>query len=71
MHITTVGLDLAKQVFQVCVMSAGGKTRITHRKLTRAKFVEAIVRFEPTVIAMEACARIYVQALQLGEPVLL
>jgi transposase len=56
MKTKLIGIDLAKNVFQVCVLNDGRKASIEHRKLTRAKFIRTMVHYEPTTIAMEACA---------------
>ncbi|MBC8949924.1 transposase [Xenorhabdus sp. TS4] len=54
--IKVVGIDLAKNVFQVCVWMADGSVA-SHRKLSRQKLLDTVRSFPPgTVIAMEACA---------------
>ena len=54
MHATTVGVDLAKNVFQVAV--AGGDWRIIERhRLTRAKFGAYFVQLPKCRVVMEAC----------------
>jgi transposase len=54
MKAKLVGIDLAKSVFQVCVIALGGSV-LFNRKFTRAKFIEWLKDLEPTTIAMEAC----------------
>ena len=54
MKITTVGLDLAKQVFQVHGVDAQGTT-VLRKKLERSKVLEFFVNLPPCLIGMEAC----------------
>ncbi|WP_416777572.1 IS110 family transposase [Xenorhabdus budapestensis] len=54
--IKVVGIDLAKNVFQVCVWMADGSVA-SNRKIARQKLLDTVRSFPPgTVIAMEACA---------------
>lgn len=55
MKVTTVGLDLAKSVFQVHGINAAGH-REFNRQLRRNQVIEAFARLEPCVVAMESCA---------------
>jgi transposase len=54
MKITTIGVDLAKQVFQLhCVDDQG---RVVLRKaISRSQFLAFFIRQEPCLIGMEAC----------------
>jgi transposase len=54
-YSTTVGVDLAKNVIQVSVVSPRGKERL-NRSLTRRKFAEFLAKQRPALIAFEACA---------------
>jgi len=54
MNIKTIGIDIAKNVFQVHGMDARGKTVLTKR-LSRAKLSEFIATLPPCLIGMEAC----------------
>ena len=54
-HSTTVGVDLAKNVIQVSVVSARGK-ELSNRSLTRHKFAEFLGKQKPALVAFEACA---------------
>jgi transposase len=54
-YSTTVGVDLAKNVIQVSVVSPRGKERI-NRSLTRRKFAEFLAKQQPALVAFEACA---------------
>ena len=53
-EITTVGLDLAKNVFQANGADASGRA-VLRRKLRRAQVLEFFSQLPPCVVAMEAC----------------
>ena len=55
MNITTVGIDLAKNVMQVHGVDARGKA-IVRRQLRRAQLVPFFAQLPPCLIGMEACA---------------
>ena len=50
-----IGIDLAKNMFQICAINQAGKEAF-NRSVTRAKLVTTMTGFEPTTVAMEACA---------------
>jgi transposase len=53
---TTVGIDLAKEVFAVCVMDGAGQV-IERQRLRRAAFERWLLSLQGAcVIAMEACS---------------
>ena len=54
-YSTTVGVDLAKNVIQISVVSGRGK-ELFNRSLTRRKFAEFLVRQKPALVAFESCA---------------
>jgi len=54
MKITTAGIDLAKNVFQIHGVDAQGKA-VLRKKLDRSKMVEYFVKMPPCLIGMEAC----------------
>ena len=54
-EIATVGLDLAKRVFQVHAIGADGKI-ILRRQLHRAEMLKFVVSLPPCLVRMEACA---------------
>jgi len=54
-HSTTVGVDLAKNVIQISVISSRGK-ELSNRALTRTKFAEFLCKQKPSLVAFEACA---------------
>lgn len=51
---TMIGIDLAKQVFQVCIATTKGHVK-TNKTVTRGKLEALIARQPPAVIVMEAC----------------
>ena len=55
MQITTIGLDLAKNVFQIHGIDAGGSV-VARCKLRRAKVRDFFAGLAPCLIGMEACA---------------
>ena len=55
MQISTIGIDLAKNVFQVHGIDAAGKVIIT-KKLRRSQVLPLFEKLPPCLIGMEACA---------------
>ena len=55
MQITTIGLDLAKNVFQVHGVDEVGKLTIT-RQLRRGQLIGFFKKLPPCLVGMEACA---------------
>ena len=53
--ITMVGLDLAKNVFQLHGVDAQGHQRLA-RQVKRAQLMSTVAQLPPCTIAMEACA---------------
>ena len=53
-EITTVGLDLAKNVFQVHGADTRGSV-VLRKKLRRAQVLEFFGKVPPCLVAMEAC----------------
>ena len=53
-EITIVGVDLAKQVFQIHGATADGRT-IFRKKLSRPQFAKFMEALPPCIVAMEAC----------------
>jgi transposase len=66
MHITTVGLDLAKNVFQVHGITHGG-TVAFNRSLRRAQLLAFFERLEPCLVGMEACGSSHYWARELSK----
>jgi transposase len=54
-HLNTVGVDLAKNIIQVSVVSSFGKEQM-NRSLTRTKFAEFLGKQKTSLVAFEACA---------------
>jgi transposase len=54
MNTTTIGLDIAKRVFQVHGVNTRGQTTMT-RRLKRAEVLRAFANLPPCLIGMEAC----------------
>ena len=53
-HCKLIAVDLAKSVFQVCVIDEKNEVA-SNKKFSRAKFIEEIAQYQPTTIVMEAC----------------
>ena len=54
MQVTTVGLDLAKNIFQVHWITADG-TVAYNKSLRRAQLMQFFEKLEPCLIGLEAC----------------
>ncbi|MFK7880138.1 hypothetical protein [Roseobacter sp.] len=54
MTVTTSGLDLAKDVFQVHCVSAMGR-KIINKKIKRTKLLPFFETLQRCVVGMEAC----------------
>ena len=52
--ITTIGLDLAKKVFQVHGVDSEGKV-VVARKLRRKEVLAFFAKLPPCLVGMEAC----------------
>ena len=65
MNISTIGLDLAKNVFQVHGIDDTGKV-IVRRSLRRRQVLPLFGKLEPCLIGMEACgtSHFWARALQ-------
>ena len=51
MKTTTVGIDLAKNVFQACALNQASKV-ISNHAVKRAALTETVAQLQPTLIAM-------------------
>ena len=65
-QITTIGLDIAKSVFQVHGIDAAGEV-IVRRRLTRPRVLLFFAKLKPCRIGIEACATSHFWARQLRE----
>ncbi len=54
-HLNTIGVDLAKNIIQVSVVSVRSK-ELLNRSLTRRKFAEFLGKQKTSLVAFEACA---------------
>ena len=54
MQVSTIGVDLAKNVFQVHGVDSAGKVVIT-RQLRRKQVIDFFSKFPPCLVGMEAC----------------
>ena len=54
MQVTTVGLDLAKHVFQVHGVDRRGRV-VLRKRLSRSRLLDFFANLPPCVIGMEAC----------------
>jgi transposase len=55
MSVVTIGLDLAKTVFQVHGVDEAGVT-VLRRKLARAEMMSFFTKQPPCIVGMEACS---------------
>ena len=53
-NITILGIDLAKNVFELCGLGSGGEV-VYSRSVKRKDFLRTVVQLEVRQIAMEAC----------------
>src|SRR6516162_4747742 len=63
-EVTTIGLDLAKHVFQVHGVDAEGAT-ILRKQLRRAQLLAFFSRLPPCLVGLEACATAHYWAREL------
>jgi transposase len=66
MHITTIGVDLAKRVFAVHGIDKQGKTALK-KTLRREQMVPFFAKLQPCTVAMEACGSAHYWARQLAQ----
>jgi hypothetical protein len=64
-EITTIGLDLAKHVFQVHGIDAEGRT-VLRKRLRRGQVVAFFSRLPRCLVGLEACATAHYWARELG-----
>ena len=65
MHITTLGIDLAKSVFQLHGAGADGAV-VLQKKLRRSAVLDFLGRLEACLVGMEACATSHYWARQIA-----
>src|ERR1700738_4965971 len=66
MQISTIGIDLAKTVFQLHAVDADGAT-VIRKRLRRAEVLSFFAGLEPCLIGMEACATSHYWARELAK----
>ena len=66
MQVSTIGIDLAKNVFQVHGVDGQGKVVLT-RQLRRKQVIEFFNKIPPCLIGMEACATSHYWARELSK----
>ena len=66
MKITTVGIDLAKSVFQVHGVDERGKA-VLRKQLKRAEMLKFFANLPPCLVGMEACGSAHYWARKLIE----
>src|SRR5262245_13929890 len=62
--VTTIGLDIAKSVFQIHAIDAEGKA-VVRQQLKRARVLPFFKKLQPCVVGIEACASSYYWAREL------
>ena len=65
-EIITVGLDLAKNVFQVHGADGAGRS-VLHKKLPRAQVLEVFGQLPTCVVAREACGGCHFWGREIGK----
>ncbi|SPW32405.1 Uncharacterised protein [Edwardsiella tarda] len=65
MSVKTIGIDLAKEVFQIHGIDEHGN-RLFNKQLKRAKMLSFFANIPPCLIGMEACASAHFWAGKLG-----
>ena len=65
MQVTTIGLDLAKQVFQIHGVDAAGAV-VVRRKLRRSEVLSFFSKLQACLVGMEACATSHYWARELA-----
>lgn len=54
MQVKLIGIDLAKNVFQICSVNQAGKV-VFNRQRTRENFLAELCKYPEVPIVMEAC----------------
>jgi transposase len=66
MAITTLGIDLAKNLFQLHGVDEHGRT-VVQRQLRRAQLLTFMVQLQPCLVAMEACGSAHYWAREIAQ----
>ena len=65
MKITTIGIDLAKEIFQIHGVDGRGKVAV-RKQVKRKDMARFFANLEPCLIGMEACGSAHYWARKLG-----
>ena len=65
MQVTTIGLDIAKNAFQVHGVDAEGQPAV-RRQLRRSQVLKVVAALEPCLVGLEACATSHYWARELA-----
>ena len=65
-QVMTIGLDIAKHIFQVHGAGAAGHV-LFRKRVTRSKLLGLLAAQAPCVVAMEACAGAHYWAREIGK----
>lgn len=55
LRTNVIGIDLAKNVFQVCSISRQGEL-LSNKAISRQKLKELLAKAKPSLVALEGCA---------------
>ena len=66
MKITTIGIDIAKDVFQIHGVDSQGKT-LVKKQIRRHEMLNFFVNLQPCLIGMEACGGAHYWARELSK----
>ena len=66
-QVTTIGVDLAKNVFQVCVLGPSGQVKL-NRQINHKQLLNTLRQYPEALIAMEACGSSHHWGRQLQTP---
>ena len=66
MNISTLGIDLAKNVFQVHGVDEQGRV-VVRKRLSRNKLLNFIAQLEPCLIGLEACGSAHYWAREMSK----
>lgn len=66
MKITTIGIDIAKDVFQIHGVHSQGKT-LVRKQIRRHEMLSFFVHLQPCLIGMEACGGAHYWARELSK----
>lgn len=66
MEITTIGLDLAKNVFQVHGINGAGGV-VVRKTLRRAQMMQYFTKLAPCLVGIEACGTSHYWAREIGK----